>query len=219
MSTDRFANLAIVVLLAAVGAAAWWLELRPTLTSDPSSLDRISRELGGFQAEDLPVGDTVERMLQADHHVQRAYQHPHGGLVWLYLGYYGTERGGTPEHTPRACYSAHGWELLADRSLQPASLGAGAAREYRVRHGDEDRLVLFWYRSYRSTGMDSTLALATDHVLGQLVDGRADGALVRLSTPIGDGEDEAEARVRLLRFASLLEPELEANWPHEEPVG
>ena len=61
----------------------------------------------------------VSEMLAADHNVQRAYLHPQRYVVFVYLGYYGTRRGGTPEHTPDVCYPAQGWEIVSamDRSV------------------------------------------------------------------------------------------------------
>jgi hypothetical protein len=80
--------------------------------------------------------------------------------------------------------------------------------------GGQRQLVLFWYRSYRASGIQSTLALQLDHVVGKLQEGRGDGALVRLSTPL-IGIDRDAARGMLASFARELEPELGAVWPSE----
>ena len=53
-----------------------------------------------------------------------------------------------------------------------------------------------------------------DRLLGRLLDGRADGALVRVSTPITH-DDTVAARRRLLAFASLIDPILGDYWPSE----
>ncbi len=65
----------------------------------------------GVDRGEIPLAENVESMLRADFNVQRAFLHPLGDVVWLYIGYYGTDRGGTPEHTPPQCYRAHGWSL------------------------------------------------------------------------------------------------------------
>ena len=85
-----------------------WLSLLATLPS----------QLGAWRAEDVPLEAAVESMLDADFHLQRAYFHPLGEMVWLYVGYYGTSRGGRPEHVPRVCYRAHGWRVESQRTLQ-----------------------------------------------------------------------------------------------------
>ena len=55
--------------------------------------------------------------LRADFNLQRAYTGPAGSLIWLYLGYYGTDRGGRPEHTPRGCYTGAGWGIEQARTF------------------------------------------------------------------------------------------------------
>jgi hypothetical protein len=66
--------------------------------------------------------------------------------------------------------------------------------------------------------MAGELNLRLDHLSGRLRGGRADGALVRLSTPLAPGR-EAEARARLIAFARDLDPLLAERWPREFPSG
>lgn len=60
-------------------------------------------------------------------------------------------------------------------------------------------------------GFDQTL----DRFVSRIRLGRADGSLVRLSTPIERGEGEATARARLRSFAKEIVPLLESHWPRE----
>lgn len=215
--SERVSTIAAIVLLIAAGTAAWWFQLRPELQPAPASLAALPLRLSSFAGIDSPVGDNVEEMLRADFNVQREYLHPLGQVVWLYVGYYGTARGGTPEHTPHACYAAHGWSVLEEQVLVTDPETGHSAVEYLVESRGQQQLVLFWYRSYRNTGLRSTFTLQLDHVVGKLVDGRADGALIRLSTPLV-GVDRAAARALLVSFARVLEPELARVWPTEAPV-
>ncbi len=214
MWSDRLSTFAAVVLLVAAGSAAWWFQLRAPLRPEAASLATLPHRLASFEGIDTPVEDTVEQLLRADFNVQREYAHPLGQVVWLYIGYYGTERGGTPEHTPRACYRTFGWEIVDEATLAIDPGSGLTGKEYLVELQGQQQLVLYWYRSFRSTGMLSTLSLRFDHVVGQLSTGRGDGALVRLSTPLM-GSDRAAARALLLAFARILEPELAKSWPSE----
>ena len=152
-------------------------------------------------------------MLRADFNVQRAYQHSLGDTIWLYVGYYGTARGGRPEHTPWVCYPAAGWAIESARevTLDPAS--GLRANELVVGSEGERRLVLFWYRSEERTGITGGVALSLSHLRDRLLRGRADIALVRVSTPI-DG-DETAARSQLVGFAAEIDRQLAAHWPRE----
>jgi hypothetical protein len=66
--------------------------------------------------------------------------------------------------------------------------------------------------------MLGTWDISVDQLASRLGNGRADGALVRLSTPIDSGDREA-ARDRLVGFRRLVEPEIERRWPVESPAG
>jgi EpsI family protein len=212
--SERAATAAALLLLVLAGAAAWGLQMRAPLEPQTESLRSIPFEISSFIGVDTPIGDNVEEMLSADFNVQREYLHPLGQLVWVYIGYYGTERGGTPEHTPRACYLAHGWRVVDEQAVVTDPASGAQAMEYLVEAGANRQLVMFWYRSHRATGMLSTLALQLDHVAGRLTSGRGDGALIRLSTPL-TGLDRDAARALLVSFAKLIEPQLAATWPTE----
>lgn len=214
MSRDQLSTLLLSIGLLAVAALAWGLALRPTPQVDAAALASLPSEIAGWGARDLPLDSVVESVLQADFNLQRAYRHPSGGLIWLYVGYYGTGRGGRPEHTPRGCYVGAGWGIEESRVLHAGPERALSLNEYVVERGGDRRLVFFWYRSHRRTGMLGGLDQNLDRLAGRLLDGRADGALVRLSTPLRPGEQEA-ARSRLLSFALALDPLLAERWPRE----
>lgn len=214
MNRDQLTFGAASVLILLAGALAWGFTLRDPLHVRSERLDGIPFEIGAWEGSPIPVEDTVETILDATYNVQREYLHPTGDVVWLYVGYYGTERGGTPGHTPRACYVSHGWEIVeADEVVRAPGEGL-RANEYLVELEGERRLVLFWFQSFRSRDLLSTMALRLDHVAGQLTAGRGDGALVRVSTPILGGDREA-ARARLLGFAAELQAPLDSAWPTE----
>ena len=61
-------------------------------------------------------------------------------------------------------------------------------------------------------GLDQNL----DRLTGRLLDGRADGALIRVSTPLPDG-DLVAARSRLQSVTAALDPLIAARWPDEQP--
>lgn len=214
---ERWQTSLLVVVLVAVGGVAWFFQLRPPLeVVDAGSLDALPRRIEAWVASDVPLRSTVEAILRADHNVQRVYEHPDAPSIALYVGYYGTRRGGRPEHTPQVCYPMAGWAVIeqgdrvvdGDRGLR--------VNEMRVEREGEPRLVHFWYRSFRSTGMLGAFDQLRDRLVGRVREGRSDGALVRLSTSLID--DEAAARERLHAFASRIDPLLGEHWPEERPA-
>jgi EpsI family protein len=200
-----------------VGGLAWRLELAPPLVADASPLATLPLEIAGWRGEEIPLDAAVERELRAEFNLQRAYLHPSGELVWLYVGYYGTTRGGRPEHTPRGCYTGAGWHILETRALAADPRARLRVNEFLVERDGEQQLVHFWYRSHRRTGLLGGLDQNLDRLLGRLLDARADGALVRVSAPVR-ADDLVGARGRLLAFASALDPLVAERWPTERPA-
>jgi EpsI family protein len=213
MKASNVATAILVVLLLAIGGFAWSLQLQPTLAIDSSALATLPLRIDIYEGEDIPLESTVESVLRADFNLQRAY-YGAGSLVWLYIGYYGTTRGGRPEHTPRGCYTGAGWGIESARTLQVDPQGDLRVNEYLVEQNGERRLVQFWYRSAHRTGMLGGWDQNLDRFVGRLTDGRADGALIRISTPLIGG-DEVSARSRLLAFASEVDPLIGERWPTE----
>ena len=217
MRSERAATAVLTAALLGVGALAWWLALRPPLRVDATPLAALPFRIERWRGEPIPLRTTVEAMLRADFNIQRVYQGQEpDDRVWMYVGYYGTARGGRPEHTPGECYPASGWRIESDREVTLDPSRGLRANEYVVSLDGDVRLVHFWYRSFLGTGLLDTWQITLDRLRGRLSQGRADGALVRISTPVVDGNAQA-ARNRLRSFALALEPLLAEHWPDERP--
>ena len=211
---DQLGVVAVLALMGCIGALAWWLALRDEPQADVAPLAAFPLALGGWEGRELPLEQAVESMLDADFNLQRAYQRPEGDLAWLYIGYYSTRRGGTPEHLPRVCYVSGGWEILEHRPAKLGHDGKLPANEMVVAQGGSLRLVHYWFRSYRKTGILDIPGLRLDHAIGRLLDRRGDGALVRVSAPIPLGGRDAVRR-RLAGFAGQVDSLLGEYWPRE----
>ena len=110
MKISNLGDVALIGVLLAIGALAWSLQFQPVLQIDASELATLPTRIDLYRSRDVPLESTVESVLQADFNLQRSYLR--GDLVvWLYIGYYGTTRGGRPEHTPRGCYTGAGWGI------------------------------------------------------------------------------------------------------------
>lgn len=205
-----------VVSMLAVCALAWWLGDRPALAVDATPLAGLPTQLGRWTSAPLSLETEVEAELRADFNVLRAYRTPGEEPISLYVGYYGTARGGRPEHTPRFCYTGAGWGILSSRTVTLSRDRDLRATEYVVQRDQERQLVQYWYRSHRRSGILGGFDQNVDRLIGMLVDGRADGALIRISSPIRDGDVDT-ARSRLLSFGGAIDASLADHWPIEAP--
>lgn len=209
---ERWTIGALLPLLIAAGVFGWMIQLREPLRVDAEGLTLLPLGVDTWSGRDLEMEGGVEEMLDADFHVNRAYVHRFGDIVWFYLGYYGTERGGRPEHTPWACYPSNGWEIVS-RGVVDVTPEI-RANELVVEKDGHRRMVFFWYQSHRRSGMLGGFDQAVDRFLSRLQAGRADGSLVRLSTPLEVGGESA-ARGRLGAFGREIAPSLVEHWPSE----
>jgi EpsI family protein len=209
--------LALAGLLVA-GGLAWMLWLKPPLRVDAAPLAALPETVDGWQGRDVPLESTVESMLQADFNVQRVYAHPRSGPIWVYVGYYGTARGGRPEHTPPVCYKAHGYRILDERVVTLDAARGLRVNQMLVEAAGHRDLVFYWYRSSRRGGLLDGLDLSLDKLASRLASGRADGALLRTSVELAGGDEDA-ARARLAAFSAALDDEVAAHWPRELPAG
>ena len=205
-------DILLVAALLVTAALGVWLGSRPQHDSDATSLSSLPSRVDAWTAVDIEMDTAVVDMLRADFNVQRAYRHPVGNLVFVYLGYYGTARGGTPEHVPDVCYPAQGWDIVRDETREIGRGGALSLREFVVRRDGEERLVHFWYRTRSVTGITSIPWLRLHHFWSRVRENRADAALVRISTPILSGDVEA-ARAVLRSLESTIDVEIAAHWP------
>ncbi len=212
---NRRVELGVAIgLMLLTGIASWWLLLRPAVEHDAAVFDALPTELNGWRSVDLAIDEAVSDILAADHNVQRAYLHPLGYQIFVYVGYYGTERGGTPEHTPDICYPAQGWQIVESMIQRAGGQGGFDLREFVVEQAGERRLVHYWYRTGSQSGLTSVVGLRLRHVVDRMTENRGDGALVRLSTPL-DSSNIASARTRLFSMDRVVEEALVGLWPND----
>ncbi len=180
----------VSVLSRAVEVFSWQLQLREPLAVDTSQLSNLPLEVDRWQGREIPVEGGGEEMLDADFNVQRLYLHPIGRIIWLYVGYYGTERGGRLEHTSWICYPSNGWKILSRQVVDELGGELAQVNEMMVEKAGER--------------------------LGHRIEsGRAGGSWVSLSTPLVKGGDESAARSQLIAFAREIVPLLQRHWPSE----
>jgi len=129
-------------------------------------------------------------------------------VVNLYVAYYENQLAAHKvPHSPRACLPGGGWELTDLRELTLAPVAAGG-KPLRVNHavikkGEERQLVYYWFQQ-RGRNIASEYTVKWYIFWDSLTKNRSDGALVRLVTQVGRGEDIDAAERRLTEFARLM---------------
>ena len=178
-------------------------------------------EWDGRAAPDLDAREA--RILGADEYLTRIYQQGAGQPVALFIGYYGNQRTGAVIHSPLNCLPGAGWQpvdrrrmLLDVDATQMKTSQQGRRIEVNrvvIQKGEERQLALYWYQE-RGRVIASEYASRLFLMLDAARYGRTDGALVRVTTPIGsDAEDGDRAVSRLIEFVQSIFPKLNGYLP------
>ena len=132
----------------------------------------------------------------------------------LFIAYFPSQRQGDTIHSPKNCLPGSGWTPI-DAARMPISVtGSGPilVNRYVIAKGLDKDMVLYWYQAHgRVTPSEywAKIFLVADAVR----ENRSDGAMIRVITSILDGENEASAEDRVLKFSSQLVPILSAYIP------
>ena len=210
-----------VFLLAMTGAV---LHLRGDSDRIPSALplDQLPHAIGAWTATDIPLDDHVLEVLGKGIFLNRIYmpapqtQDPVLATipVGLFIGYFPTQRTGQAIHSPQNCLPGAGWtfDQSGVTTLSDATGKHYRVGEYLIANGKDRQEVLYWYRSHgRSVASDYMAKLYT--LLDSIRYNRTDAALVRIITPLREGESQQQGHLRAVTFAEQLTPLLSPYLP------
>ncbi|MGH7819836.1 MAG: exosortase C-terminal domain/associated protein EpsI [Candidatus Binatia bacterium] len=177
-------------------------------------LESLPEEIGRWRArEGTLLSEEVLRQLRLSDYLMRRYEDPEGRSLWLYIGYWASQRRGAQMHSPKHCLPGAGWDPLEAQRLRidvgPPS-GTIETNRFVVQNGSAQQVVLYWFQSQGSVvarELHSKLQL----LQSALFRGRSDAAIVRLTAPVlGDIGETTQA---LVEYASALYPVLREALP------
>jgi EpsI family protein len=176
-------------------------------------LRELPYTLGPWKGEEHPLEERIVQAVSVSDYTNRLYHAPVGAPVQLYIGYYASQRTGDTIHSPKNCLPGAGWDPIHS-GYATISLQDGrqiVVNEYVIAQGSDKELVFYWYQG-RGRIIASEYWGKFWMVTDAISRNRTDGALVRLLTPMNDGE--ANARARLVSFTQLLFPQLGESIPN-----
>ena len=141
---------------------------------------------------DQVIDDATMAVLRASDYLLRDYRRPDGLAANFYVGYYASQREGASYHSPLNCLPGSGWTLSEPGKVMiPLPDGSQfAANKYVIQNGDYRSLMLYWYQ-----GRGRTVASEYWGKVYTVIDSvrlrRSDGAMVRVTVPMGESEDSA----------------------------
>jgi EpsI family protein len=205
MKSPRFWT---VVLLLAGTAALLFARGNNDLIPASKPLSLFPFMIAGRTGSDVPINQDTLDVLGAGDFLSRLYQQPgQSQPVGLFIGYFPTQRTGVTIHSPKNCLPGAGWVFETSRytNLTDAQGKVHRVGEYIISDGDNRQFVIYWYQAHGRSVANEYMAkiyMVTDAMRLN----RTDGALVRVITPIGPGEETWAARDRAEGFTAQLAP-------------
>lgn len=186
----------------------------PTLTR--KSLEQLPHRVDSWEARDFPIEEEVQKALGATELLNRVYQDPQTKIsLGLFVAFFESQRKGGSIHSPKNCLPGSGWEPVkwGTTPLEVAGYpNAVEVNRYVIQKDLDKQIVLYWYQS-QGRIIASEYSAKAYLVWDALTKNRTDGALVRIVSPVIQG-DEAAALERATSFARNIFPMLQEHIPN-----
>ena len=189
------------LLVCGVATASQIIPPRPLAIVDRQPFVLFPSEVNGWTVgAQQRLEPSVEKTLAADDYISVSLTKASAmAPVELFAAWYQDQtKGGT--HSPTICLPGGGWEIAEFGQKQVLSDSDGvepfSLNRVIIQKGLQRMIVYYWYDQQGERTPSSLWSKVTMTWL-KLTKGRADGALVRLITPIIPGENTASAEARL----------------------
>jgi len=206
--------LVITVLILLGGSAGWYLRYVESIPDRGPDFSLIPIEDGGYFGDEHRFSDQSYEVLQADTSTLRLYTDESETAVWLFIGYFDSQKYGSQIHSPRHCLPGGGWKITRIEPFELEVDGAGKRRVNRLVIADRDRvdLMFYWYET-RGGAIRSEFDLKWDLMMNSLRLRPTDAAIVRINLPLRGYEDIDAGTERALRFLRVYLPAIERSLP------
>jgi exosortase D (VPLPA-CTERM-specific) len=167
------------------------------------SFDRFPLQLGPWEGRHVPVDPEMANATGADTFLNASFTNPDHGQVSLWIAYYENQKAGGSVHSPKTCLAGGGWKTEKSEVFE---LAPGMPIRFLLLSQGGKRMAMYYWYYERGRWLASDYWHKLSIGLDRLTSRRADGALVRLDTPVKG--DVQKARERLDGFVEQLAPVL-----------
>jgi EpsI family protein len=217
-------RLGIVALLMLATALLLQLHNGKEILPQHENLSSLPSQIGGWTGTDEPLDPGTLAILGPGEFLVRDYVYASGNAVqppdqpqeWtnLYIAYFPSQKTGDTIHSPNHCLPGAGWVPTSREVVQIARPDGSSfpVNRYVVSKLDSRQLVLYWFQAHGRIVASEYWAkyyLVADSIRMN----RSDGGLVRLMTPMRDGESADEAEARVMKLGSQILPLLDNYIP------
>jgi exosortase D (VPLPA-CTERM-specific) len=210
--------LASLLALLAIGGMTYQISHRKEIIPERPRFASFPAKVGAWQGATSDLNPEVERYLKVDDYLLSDYVGADGKPINLYVAYYGSQRKGSSPHSPRVCIPGGGWQITELQRASYANATANVTLPYNraiIEKGTSKQLVYYWF-SQRGRNIANEYVSKWYLLADAVLRNRTDGALIRLTTPVGNDESAHDADERLQAFLVNVESELRRFLP---PLG
>lgn len=180
------------------------IEKREEIIPPRAVFPEFPAQLGNWQGIQTAMEENVAAYLGLTDYILSNYKNPSGQIVNFYAAYYESQRKGVSPHSPRVCIPGGGWQIA---DITRSQIGQLPVNRIVIKKDDNTQLVYYWFQQ-RGRRLANEYLMKWYLFKDALLLNRTDGALVRLTTPVGSHENIADADHRLQAFAQQVEPTL-----------
>ena len=136
----------------------------------------------------------------------------------LYIGYYGTAKGGRTGHNPYACLPGGGASIVDTGvvHVEQSTTNKKVLLNYVLARKDgKNSIMLHWYQTAGNIIVSSGWKQNVERFKGRILHNKNDGAYVQITTSSSDSDIEANKQ-KTITFSKNLLDVLQQNWPYEK---
>jgi exosortase D (VPLPA-CTERM-specific) len=208
--------IASVAALSLGALVAWRVPDRAELIPPRPDFVGFPMVISGWLGERSPIEQQVIDVLQFDDYVKANFRGPAKRPVNFYVAWYDTQRSGKSVHSPSTCLPGGGWKVEQfEQVTMPGVEAAGGPLTVNravMAMGDSKQIVYYWFQQ-RGRVMTNEYLVKWYLFWDGLTRRRSDGALVRVSAPLGEGETVESADRDLQLFIEAVQSTLEDYLP------
>jgi exosortase D (VPLPA-CTERM-specific) len=199
----RFGIVAVPMLATAIGLQTH------SSTEIIKHVSSLPSQIGGWTGTDIPIDKATLEILGPGEYLLRDYENGSQPQPWinLYIPFFPTQKAGDTIHSPDHCLPGAGWIPISRERIQlPRPDGSSIpVNRYVVSKMGERQLVLYWFQAHGRV-VASEWSAKYHLIFDSIRMNRSDGGMVRLMTPMLDGESTDAAQARMMTLGSQLLP-------------
>ncbi len=184
-------------------------------SEDVKHVGSLPSQIGGWTGRDIPISQEDLDILGPGEYLRRDYENESQPQpITLYVPFLPSQKAGDTIHSPDHCLLGEGWFPISREEIQLTRPDGSPmpVDRYVVSKSGQRWLVLYWFQA-NGRVVASEWRAKYYLIFDSIRMNRSDGGMVRLMTPMLDGESPDSAQMRMMKLVWQLLPLLDRYMP------